>query len=294
MDNKDEDAQAYDDADDSEPNNDDDASEGGTTEKKKKKKSKPAGCREIVLRWGALGNFCMQCINVAMVHVGQPRPDRWGDLSSSEKGGRSMIYTSSALGAVHSPVIVYKERQLTNEDTFRSALNGIREEQGRLTEQNDVLSGEIDELQSEVDRMKDVEQALRQLADTQGSQLNELMELIKENKEINEGLRAVLKSKVLEEVIGLVLDIDNDGSFTIQDKEIDRLVIGMNLIEEMTFNEQVFRKQVMSCGGNLDEVITLIKEMIRGSDSKEGGGEKTIDFDMDPQEYFEKQRGKIG
>merc|ERR1711957_437661 len=176
--------------------------------------------------------------------------------------------------------------------TFRSALNGIREEQGRLTEQNDVLSGEIDDLQSEVDRMKDVEQALRQLADTQGSQLNELMELIKENKEINEGLRAVLKAKVLEEVISLVLDIDNDGSFTIQDKEIDRLVIGMNLIEEMTFNEQVFRKQVMSCGGNLDEVITLIKEMIRGSDSKEGGGEKPIDFDMAPQEYFEKQRGK--
>jgi hypothetical protein len=35
---------------------------------------------------------------------------------------------------------------------FRSALNGIREQQGRLAEQNDILSAEIDDLESEVDR----------------------------------------------------------------------------------------------------------------------------------------------
>jgi len=137
-----------------------------------------------------------------------------------------------------------------------------------------------------------VEQALGQLADTQGSQLNELMELIAENKKINEGLRSVLKAKVLEEVIGLVLDIDNDGSFTIQDKEIDRLIIGMRLIDDMTFKEAVFRKQVSSCDGNVDEVILLIKNMIRGSD-KESQKENTMELAVDPEEYFAKQRGNL-
>lgn len=292
MDNEEGDSQAYDEGDGNDYGSEHSEGAGEGSGKKKKQKSKPAGCREIALRWGALINFILQCINIALLHLPPPKK-AWGALSQAGKTARGMIYSSSGLGAVHSPVVIYKERQLTNEDTFRAALNGIREEQGRLTEQNDILSGEIDELQSEVDRMKDVEQALRQLADTQGSQLNELMELIAENKEINEGLRAVLKSKVLEEVIGLVLDIDNDGSFTIQDKEIDRLVIGMNLIEEMTFNEKVFRQQVLSCGGNVDEVITLIKNMMRGEDQVQEG-RNTIDLGVDPQEYFDKQRGKTG
>ena len=70
-------------------------------------------------------------------------------------GGYS-CYASSGLGAAHTPVVIVKERQLTKEDTFRTALNGIREEQGRLTQENDILSAEIDDLQSEVDRMNDI------------------------------------------------------------------------------------------------------------------------------------------
>jgi hypothetical protein len=82
---------------------------------------------------------------------------------------------------MHSPIVIYKERLLTKEDSefkpcnssknccidplysipssksfsmtaFRAALNGIREQQGRLAEQNDILSAEIDDLESEVRR----------------------------------------------------------------------------------------------------------------------------------------------
>lgn len=267
----------------------------GDDDTSKQEESKPATMRELVMRLGAVGNFGVQCVNVFLVSKGG-----W-PTGTANQVGRGMVYGSSGMGAVHSPVVIYKERQLTKEDTFRAALNGIREEQGRLTEQNDVLSAEIDDLQAEVDRMKDVELALRELSETQGSQLNELMDLIKENKEINEGLRAVLKSKCLEEVIGLVLDIDNDGSFTIQNREIDRLIIGMNLIEGISFDERMFRQEVVDCGGNVDEVISLIKKMISGVDNEDDNEDPekkctrcTIHIDQDPQEYFNKQRGKFG
>lgn len=263
--------------------NGDAADDGGSTASDKKEESKPAGVREWIMRGGALGNFAMQCVNVALAS-GPARGGSWGSLSTTKQVGRGMLYGSSGIAAVNSPVVVYKERQLTNEDTFRTALNGIREEQGRLTEQNDVLSAEIDDLQSEVDRMKDVEMALRELSETQGSQLSELMDLINENKEINAGMRMVLRNKCLEEVITLVLDIDNDGSFTIQDKEIDRLIIGMNLIEEISFDKDMFRKQVIACDGNVDEVISMIKAMIHGTCDG-----CTIDI-ADPEEYFEKRK----
>ena len=37
--------------------------------------------------------------------------------------------------------------------------------------------------------MKDIEMALRELSEVQGTQINELLDLIKQNKEINEGMR---------------------------------------------------------------------------------------------------------
>mmetsp|Transcript_21072 Transcript_21072/g.45693 ORF Transcript_21072/g.45693 Transcript_21072/m.45693 type:complete len:281 (-) Transcript_21072:737-1579(-) len=272
------------------PNGGADGGDGSTA---KQEESKPATMRELFMRLGAVGNVGIQAVNVVLA-IGAGRGGAWPKTTTAQVG-KGMLYGSSAVGAVNSPVVVYKERQLTKEDTFRTALNGIREEQGRLTEQNDVLTAEIDDLQSEVDRMKDVELALRELANVQGTQLNELMDLVKENKEINEGMRAVLKSKCLEEVISLVLDIDNDGSFTIQNKEIDRLIIGMNLIEEISFESKMFRQAVINCDGNVDEVISLIKTMIHGScDGDPEGGNTRCTIEMeDPEQWFQRQRSKV-
>ena len=97
----------------------------------------------------------------------------WQGTNKALQVGHGATYTSTGLGIVNSPVVVYKERQLTKEDSefiechlspglrfitniyriaFRNALNGIREQQGRLAEQNDILSAEIDDLESEVER----------------------------------------------------------------------------------------------------------------------------------------------
>jgi hypothetical protein len=37
--------------------------------------------------------------------------------------------------------------------------------------------------------MQDVETALKELSEVQGTQINELLDLVRQNKEINEGMR---------------------------------------------------------------------------------------------------------
>mmetsp|Transcript_3366 Transcript_3366/g.6688 ORF Transcript_3366/g.6688 Transcript_3366/m.6688 type:complete len:319 (+) Transcript_3366:1401-2357(+) len=267
---------------------------------KQKKEKRPAGCKELALRLACVGNFGLQAVSIAYAALGlnpkfltKPWPSATAVNAVATQVGAGCLYGSAGVGAINTPVVIYKERQLTNEDTFRAALNGIREQQGRLTEQNDILSAEIDDLQSEVDRMKDIEMALRELSETQGSQLDELMSLIDENKIINKGMRVVLKSKTLEEVITLVLDMDNDGSFTIEDKEIERLIAGISLIDGVSsFDKSMFREEVAACDGDLDEVIAIIKAMILGIDS--GDAERrntrcTIEMD-DPETTFERMR----
>lgn len=246
--------------------------------------NKPATMAEWILRLGLTGNVALQFANIANA----ARNGRWGSLSTSDQVARGLVYTSSGIGLLHSPVVLYKERKLTKEDTFRAALNGIREEQARLAEQNEILSNEVDDLQNEVDRMKEVETALRELSATQGTQLSELMNLIKKNKEINDCMRSVLKAECLEEVVTLVLDMDVDGSFNIEAKEIDRLIIGMKMIEGISFDAVKFRQEVIDCDGYVERVIPLIKGMLCA-----GGCETKCKIEVEDSElWFKKQKKK--
>ena len=92
----------------------------------------------------------------------------------------------------------------------------------------------------------------------------------------------------------MVLDIDNDGSFTIQNKEIDRLIIGMNLIDEIKFDARTFRQDLVACGGVVDEVIVLIKRMVHGNEEGEDG-RATCQIEVaDPEDWFQRQKGGSG
>jgi hypothetical protein len=249
-----------------------------------KEDSKPAGIKEWITRLCVGGNVGVQGINIVLDVT-----KSWQGMTTTRIVGRSCTYASSGIAIVNSPVIVQRERQLTKEDTFRKALNGVREQAGLLSTQNDILGAEIDELQSDVDRMKEVEQALNELASTQGTQLTELMDLIEENKKINREMRVVLENKILQDVISLVLDIDADGSFKIENKEIDRLIVGITLIEGVCkFDTQLFRKEVANCEGKVELVIALIKDMISGNGGGKNGTKCCIEIE-DTESFMRKR-----
>lgn len=88
-----------------------------------------------------------------------------------------------------------------------------------------------------------------------------------------------------------MLDIDNDGSFTIENKEIDRLIIGMNLIDEMKFDAHTFRQDLNACGGVVDEVIVIIKKMVNGADETDERATSCQIEVTDPEEWFNKKKG---
>jgi hypothetical protein len=264
----------------------------GDASKEDRNDDRPAGVKEWITRFGMAGNVGIQVINIALC-----ASKSWDGLPTARLVGRSCSVVSSGIAIVNSPLVVHRERQLTREDTFRTALNGVREQASLLSDQNDVLGSEIDDLQSDVDRLKETEMALNSLAETQGTQLSRLMDLIEENKEINAAIRSVLEKRVIEDVISLVLDIDADGSFKIELKEIDRLIVGISLIEGITkFNKQLFREQIENCDGRVEMVIAMIKSMLSsaggGGDGGEGGTKCCIELD-DPESYLRKQSSRV-
>jgi len=84
-----------------------------------KEESSPAGLKEWITRIGVTGNVAVQGINIALDAM-----KSWQGVSTMRIVGRSCTYASSGFAIVNSPVVVHRERQLTKEDTFRTALNG--------------------------------------------------------------------------------------------------------------------------------------------------------------------------
>lgn len=253
-----------------------------------KEESRPAGLKEWITRIGVTGNVAVQGINIALDAM-----KSWEGVSTLRIVGRGCTYASSGIAIVNSPVVFHRERQLAKEDTFRTALNGVREQAGLLSTQNDILGAEIDELQSDVDRMKECEMALTSLASAQGTQLTQLMDLIEENKEINRDMRVVLEKDVLQNIISLVLDIDADGSFKIENKEIERLIVGITLIEGVCkFDARSFREEVEKCEGKVELVIALIKDMMSGKGGEEGGATKCC-IEIECPEKFMRRRSTL-
>ncbi len=99
---------------------------------------------------------------------------------------------SGAHGATIGPVAYVQETKVEQADTFRGALNKIREQHGAMSEQNDILGGNIDYLQGETARMKECASALKEIAGQQQADLDRLNELIEENKKIAAEMRVCL------------------------------------------------------------------------------------------------------
>lgn len=58
----------------------------------------------------------------------------------------------------------------------------MRGEAGKLAEQVDALASAVSDLQSEVDLMQSLEQQLHEIADKQGVNVGEIVQLVRENE----------------------------------------------------------------------------------------------------------------
>jgi hypothetical protein len=162
---------------------------------------------------------------------------------------------------------------------YREALNNLRMHTEEMRDENVRLTSEIDVLQQRVQTMKEIEEALGNLADQQGSDLNRLMDLIKENRKITDQQREYLKSKAVEDAIALVLEVDRDGSFNLNAMEIDQLILGLRLIDMIQLDEEAFRERVQQRNGDMRYVLRLIRNMLLaeelGSSAANAAGNNT-------------------
>merc|ERR1711862_247730 len=145
------------------------------------------------------------------------------------------------------PVVICNQAEMATADSFRDVINQVREGVNTFADENGKLTASVDDLEDSVGKLKEVESGLKKLANEQGMQMEELNELIAENKRINKALRKVLKAGAIQRIFALLVECDRDGDYKLSGNELNRFAMGLKSIQEDMPIET-------------DELVTKLKE----------------------------------
>jgi len=120
-------------------------------------------------------------------------------------------------------------------------------------------------------RLKELENSLVDLAKTQGVQLDELNELLEENRRINAAMTKVLRASALQRILALLLECDIDGDFKLSGMELNRFIVGLSSIEELSVDKEQLHQGLKEYEDfDINTFLDLIQDLIFPEENDDG------------------------
>lgn len=153
------------------------------------------------------------------------------------------------------PYLVYQKRLLSELGTFRALHNRLRTKVNELMLQNNVLTSNVDKLESAVNELEQVEEDLSKIANTKN--VDRLIHVVTETKRINEKMKKNTQAKIVQQMVTTVLRTDRNLDLKIGPTELRNLMIRLDNTPGFDFHKDNFLKLL----GNTDEPVPVEKIM---------------------------------
>lgn len=178
-------------------------------------------------------------------------------------GAASAGILAGGLTAITMPHAIYNQAALTKLDTFRDVVNAMRGSVNSFANTNKDLHNNVDQLENHIEQLKEIENNLVDLAKTQGMQLEELNELLEENRRINREMTKVLRSSALQRILALLLECDIDGDFKLSGMELNRFIVGLGAIQELSVDREQLHEGLKEYEDfDINTFLDLIQDII--------------------------------
>lgn len=140
---------------------------------------------------------------------------------------------------------------------------------------------------SQPSRLEGVEEELVGIAEAAQTNVNRLVEMNNEFRELNARIKKNLERSVVQQVVTIVVQSDQNRDFTIGPQELEMLVMRLKLIKGIEFDEANFRKAVSL---DKDGVVHLaeIMKVLRNLMDDDVAEEDNI-FHLKPETLLEQQ-----
>lgn len=152
---------------------------------------------------------------------------------------------------------VVQRSTIEGQHTVRQEINELTQKARELAEECERLSEYVGTLKADSDKVKELEGRLMNLVEE--GQTEDLLNLVKENRKINQKKKIRLMQTSLQGVFSLILESDNNRDNDLSGNEIRHLVLRLKQIRGMeTFDEEKF-EEVMSRSKN--DIYTFVNNV---------------------------------
>jgi hypothetical protein len=186
---------------------------------------------------------------------------------------------TAILGILIPPYCLYQERKITDIKALKETNQRLEYEVSQLSNSNQKLNNQNDQIESTVKRLKESQDALVYLK----SSKNVSIQLLEKQIEKSEATLVLMKKNHINELVDNIFDVmlavDTDGDFKLSDKEIATLTSRLQGIHDIQIDSSMFKCKIIEAGRDMNAVLSLISNLLNGNDgSVPKGWERVFRF----------------
>ena len=144
---------------------------------------------------------------------------------------------------------------------MKETVERMEMEVGNLKIENEKLNANVNELNTSVANLQDIEQTLEAVRKLEGASLDQLEEQLKTTEEIYDSMQDNLRSNVLQNLISVVLTCDHDGDMTLSDEEIQGLIDRLQSMYGVDIDDARAKQKIVDAGRSINGIMELIKDL---------------------------------
>lgn len=200
------------------------------------------------------------------------------NLAAMVLAGPVFAVVSGIIALLIAPAVGYLQSKLEDTDTLRTVQNQLRVEVNRLSVENLKLSAEVTKLEGQVGRLKSEEGKLDAISKEQGTNVENLLNLVKENQTTLDGLKVAVKAELSQVLVSAVIESDFDSSGHFTEDEIEILVMRVSNVPGVRVNAELLKQKANESDRTLGAILCFLDHL----DSKDLPDQERI-FEMDEE-----------
>jgi hypothetical protein len=159
-------------------------------------------------------------------------------------GGAVVIVAGAVAIFVGTVVSKYQYFDFENLDSLRTVHNNLRASVNDFSEENTKLTANNDRLEAEMAPLKESEEKLSQIAEENGSNVEKLTGLVKDNQVTLDEMHKIQRQDVVQSLMQILLQVDRNEDGTLSSQEVKRLRTRVKNLPSIELNEDLFERKL--------------------------------------------------
>mmetsp|Transcript_14846 Transcript_14846/g.21789 ORF Transcript_14846/g.21789 Transcript_14846/m.21789 type:complete len:255 (+) Transcript_14846:117-881(+) len=178
------------------------------------------------------------------------------------------VTVAAILSFLLSPYSYWQQTRITDIRALKETQEALTGEVDTLNNENDRLNSKVEDLCVTVGKLEDVENALDEITKTQGQSVESLIETVDENKRILARMERNVRAAVLQNMVSVLIASDSDGDFMIGEDEMEGLLRRLRRVNGCRVNEIKFKEIVAEKDGSLDAILDIVRDVLNGDNTE--------------------------